>query len=759
MVASHRSGPQPVAVHIRSYKNFQNVWLPWADGIALFGLNGVGKTNLLEALAILLGTDHTVALARHRFPDLESVSLSIVCRVAWDEMPLAPDVIAPLNLAHAGEDLIKKYPVVGRVLQDRAWWQELGATEGWSFADGLASAQQGVDEDVLQLIREMEEGFYHAYVRYDLESLQIAEHVDAVSRLDKVERRLARTLVAEVGHGDLESLSAWPSLHGAFDPADLSDFAGFVELVRLPDVQASPIALEWLPRARESREANAYLEEAYEVAETSAKELAAQLSLLPIGTVEFDPDVIWWLHLVLRQALQEELSLTLPHMEVEIIAEGRPDLALVDRRRERPVARTGDSNVLEFFSAGERRWVDEALASGARALARAAARAAWQAPMLERVHESELIGALGEVTAAVQTLYDRDGYWSGEAMVAVLRALDDPLVAAAEEVLKDADDPLNRGLVEAQFAGLSSLRRPTTVRVIDEPEAHLHPAAQRTIASALERLRLRGENIVVASHSPQFLDLPHWQLVHVEATLAGTTIHVLTPGETDARHGLAVAMGWTRGELLSLVSYVLVVEGEHDRIVLEELYGQDLREAGVAILRMHGTSHLLATADMDFLLRHMNVPVGVMVDYASMEHVRSSRPDRFLTGEERSLRELERECKRKGRPIDVYGLRWPDIVAYIDDDVVRQLHSPDFPGWAFVVRRFKELSPRPSFKPWVLEEFGVDLTTAYRVREAVKAMSDIPLTRKSDLSQAVQSILGRAHEGQWLSSSYTDGDA
>ena len=40
-----------VGVEVRRYKNLVDVWLPWSDGVALFGINGAGKTNLLECLA------------------------------------------------------------------------------------------------------------------------------------------------------------------------------------------------------------------------------------------------------------------------------------------------------------------------------------------------------------------------------------------------------------------------------------------------------------------------------------------------------------------------------------------------------------------------------------------------------------------------------------------------------------------------------------------------------------------------------------
>ena len=55
-----------VGLEVRQYKNLRDIWLPWSDGLALFGINGAGKTNLLECLALLMGSDQTIDLARPR---------------------------------------------------------------------------------------------------------------------------------------------------------------------------------------------------------------------------------------------------------------------------------------------------------------------------------------------------------------------------------------------------------------------------------------------------------------------------------------------------------------------------------------------------------------------------------------------------------------------------------------------------------------------------------------------------------------------
>jgi len=58
--------PEIVGVHIPAYKNLTDVWGPWSDGLALVGTNGAGKTDLLEAHALLIGTKECLRLGSGR---------------------------------------------------------------------------------------------------------------------------------------------------------------------------------------------------------------------------------------------------------------------------------------------------------------------------------------------------------------------------------------------------------------------------------------------------------------------------------------------------------------------------------------------------------------------------------------------------------------------------------------------------------------------------------------------------------------------
>ncbi len=355
----------------------------------------------------------------------------------------------------------------------------------------------------------------------------------------------------------------------------------------------------------------------------------------------------------------------------------------------------------------------------------------------------ELLGVADLVHEAVRG----NGWLTAEAMRILLEALQGRLLGEIRWRLGEKGH-LERVIEEDLTPDVRSLRPRLIMRVFDEPEAHLHPSAQRKIATGLERLRLRGNSVVVTSHSPHFLALPGWQLIHAQVTEEGSTFSPLTHADLDARKALAGQLGLTRGELLTQIGYLLIVEGEGDRLVLDAFFGKRLRDAGVGILCMHGTNHLLATADLDFVKSYLDATVGVLLDYTRMDLVNSSKATMDLGSEEQQLRHLRKACKARGRRIDEYSLDRPDIVAYLDADTIRE-SAPDFPGWAPVLRRYRSLSHRPSLKPWLSREHSVDLVSLSRLGTLVNRMLERGVQPADDLGQEVIRIERAAADGTW----------
>ncbi|HET9873162.1 MAG TPA: hypothetical protein VFP89_11295 [Propionibacteriaceae bacterium] len=138
----HEAVPALVGLEVRQYKNLRDVWLPWSDGLALFGVNGAGKTNLLECLALLLGTTQTLALAGPRLGRVESDALAVLVRTGPAVLPWPPEVVMSWGQHQPDHpELQASMPAFSRAIADGVWWHRLGATGGVDFAGGMAAAR------------------------------------------------------------------------------------------------------------------------------------------------------------------------------------------------------------------------------------------------------------------------------------------------------------------------------------------------------------------------------------------------------------------------------------------------------------------------------------------------------------------------------------------------------------------------------------------------------------------------------------------
>lgn len=732
-------------LHIRRYKNLRDAYVPWSDGVAIFGVNGAGKTNLLECLALLMGTGRTLHLAHDRLIRPAADDLAVDVRVDSSHLPLPPDDAYPL--AGLPLDAIESIPGIHRATLDADWWRALGALAGATFPEAVGTSS--LPSQLVQLLGASAE---QPVIRYTLTRVDLKPEQD-----EHVTRTFGRVLLTQVMPDWLRDVA--PALPDEFAPlrtalaAEDDGSTGGWPLVLLPGAWRPPVIVEWLARARTSVEAADDLIVQFEDSSPAAEEIAERLQGLEVVKAE-DADAFWFLHVVAAAAANEDLTLTLPYLRARPVGEASADLAFDDTRAgdvgvER--TRTSEDGFLEPFSAGERRWVDEAVATAARTLGSQGGQWKWQGQVLSSVDPDALLEDLLPVADAVAEEVRSNGWFTAEAMQIMLGAVEGKLLSAMRAKLA-AQDVVGRAWDELTNPAVLSLRPHLTVRVFDEPEAHLHPAAQRLIASALERLRLRGNHVVITSHSPHFLALPSWGLIHAQSTSEGSTLSSLTADDLDARKALAGQMGLTRGELLTRIGYLLVVEGEGDRMVLEQFYGRRLRDAGVGIVRMHGTDNLLATADMDFVQRYLDVPVGVLLDYTRIDLVNSSTPTRELGSEEQQLRHLRSACRKRRRRIDEYMIDRPDIVACLDADLIRNT-VPNFPGWAPVLSRYRKLLRRQGFKPWLTREYGVDLEHLDKVQALVGRMVERGARPTPDLDAQVELILRAADTGGWSSTS------
>lgn len=254
--------------------------------------------------------------------------------------------------------------------------------------------------------------------------------------------------------------------------------------------------------------------------------------------------------------------------------------------------------------------------------------------------------------------------------------------------VKAAVDGLRRSDWSPLLAMASALG-PKRLFVLDEPERHLHPRAQRELAAWLHNFAtVDGAQTIVTTHSPAFLAEAD-ALLYVERQATGVaTVRPVDPEAFSALDGAAMELGLDRGELLAGVGAFLFVEGPSDRLVLEGLYGPRLRREGVAVFVLHGIKQAQGVLDAQILMRFTSAKVAVLVDGLAHEVVERAQRDPAYRAKLRRSPKIEESAIAKlldaadvhGREVVVFSIPdKKDIFFTLDEQAIRSVF-PKYPG-------------------------------------------------------------------------------
>ena len=149
------------------------------------------------------------------------------------------------------------------------------------------------------------------------------------------------------------------------------------------------------------------------------------------------------------------------------------------------------------------------------------------------------------------------------------------------------------------------------VVAIDEPEIHLHPSSQRSLARLLKNGRNRK---IIATHSPDIVSAFDPECI-VSVKAHGK---VVQPAQgllnNDQR---LILTWWVKDKLEPLTArHIIFVEGISDRIVLErvaELTGRELDRLGVTIMEVGGCKNMKHVWSL-FGADGFDIPTSILID-------------------------------------------------------------------------------------------------------------------------------------------------
>jgi predicted ATP-dependent endonuclease of OLD family len=124
---------------------------------------------------------------------------------------------------------------------------------------------------------------------------------------------------------------------------------------------------------------------------------------------------------------------------------------------------------------------------------------------------------------------------------------------------------------------LADIRGDLPLLLLDEPESALHHKALSATADRIQRLGSTHKiPIIAASHSAEFLALDEASLLHVCRDL-DTGLATVASVPRSLLSARSKELDPDPTDLLQLVRTFIIVEGEHDRAIIEGLIGSELR--------------------------------------------------------------------------------------------------------------------------------------------------------------------------------------
>ncbi len=194
------------------------------------------------------------------------------------------------------------------------------------------------------------------------------------------------------------------------------------------------------------------------------------------------------------------------------------------------------------------------------------------------------------------------------------------------------NESTRRWMIRAlQVAALESFETPYKILFWDEPELGLHPTAIESIRDrVLPSLEALGMKVVFTTHS-MILGNAASKILKCSRNPKNSQVPVLRE-LPEVNEKFLEELGLSRLDLLSSVSTLLIVEGDHDKIVLETYFGDKLKRERVRILTLGGTYELISLPESEIIMDFLTTKVVILLD--------GGRRSLLTQGNESKLEEL-----------------------------------------------------------------------------------------------------------------------
>lgn len=273
------------------------------------------------------------------------------------------------------------------------------------------------------------------------------------------------------------------------------------------------------------------------------------------------------------------------------------------------------------------------------------------------------------------------------------------------------------------------------ILVIEEPEAHLHPLAQRWVARRIKAVAAEGVQVIVTTHSPAFVDIMGLEgMVLLKKHEGGTYSTQFTAAQLAAKcadlgaksSADTVLPFYSAAATEALLSgffsrKIVLVEGPTEALaipILLERVGVEVERHGIAVLSCEGVGNL---AKWYRMFRSFGIPVYVVFDNDSKQDADASRRrDLFLAlaiSETEGSKLLTSVDWEIGDQVAVFGLNY--------EEVMRATFSPDYEQLEGEASSNLGLNSKPLVARYVAERLPAGHSGWSRVQELEGRISSL----------------------------------